>query len=239
MRAFLLIGQSNMSGRGVIGDLPAIVNTNVKVLRGGEWQDAVEPIVRDRPFSGEGMTLTFADAVNRLTGDEIGLLPCSLGGTPISEWAVGKPLYCAALDAVKQALRLPGVELSGILWHQGETDADDAERAGAYCASLHGVLDSLVRDIRAACPAEKIAQNLPIIVGEIGYYLTDRADSPYIYYGTINDQLHRFAAETRCCACVSARGLTDKGDGLHFSTRSLRRLGLRYADAYADLLFDK
>jgi hypothetical protein len=33
-------------------------------------------------------------------------------------------------------------------------------------------------------------------------------------------------------ACVSAVGLTDNGDHVHFNSSSLRTFGRRYADAY-------
>ena len=36
-------------------------------------------------------------------------------------------------------------------------------------------------------------------------------------------------------ACVSACGLEDRGDKLHFSARAQRMLGLRYACAWAEV----
>ena len=45
-----------------------------------------------------------------------------------------------------------------------------------------------------------------------------------------------FAAQLPHCAEVSAAGLTARPDGLHFTTESLRTLGLRYLDAYKSLI---
>ena len=51
----------------------------------------------------------------------------------------------------------------------------------------------------------------------------------------INDGLHE-AAQLPKCAVVSAADLTVRPDGLHFTTESLRTLGLRYLEAYKSLV---
>ena len=48
IRSYLLIGQSNMAGRGTIGDVPPIDNKNCLMLRMGRWQKMSEPINPDR-----------------------------------------------------------------------------------------------------------------------------------------------------------------------------------------------
>ena len=67
MKAFLMIGQSNMAGRGDFGEVPPIENPNCFMLRNGRWIPMSEPINPDRsPFiyfhSGIGLAASFADA---------------------------------------------------------------------------------------------------------------------------------------------------------------------------------
>ena len=38
MKSILLIGQSNMAGRGFLDDVQPIINENIKVLKNGRWQ---------------------------------------------------------------------------------------------------------------------------------------------------------------------------------------------------------
>ena len=48
MKSFLLIGQSNMAGRGDFGEVPEIINPNCFMLRNGKWVPMSEPINPDR-----------------------------------------------------------------------------------------------------------------------------------------------------------------------------------------------
>ena len=55
-----------------------------------------------------------------------------------------------------------------------------------------------------------------------------------------DESVCKFNMDTGCvelphCAVVSAAGVTARPDGLHFTTESLRTLGLRYLEAYKSL----
>ena len=95
VRSILMIGQSNMAGRGDIGDVPKINNDSCFMLRNGRWQKMHEPINPDRPIfeskykSGIGLAASFADDLNKSTELPIGLIPCADGGTSIEEWQKG------------------------------------------------------------------------------------------------------------------------------------------------------
>ena len=52
IHSVLMIGQSNMAGRGNIGDVEPIRNLHLLVLRNGRWQPFFVPVNPDRPFSG-------------------------------------------------------------------------------------------------------------------------------------------------------------------------------------------
>ena len=54
MKSVLLIGQSNMAGRGFLHEVTPIYNENIFMLRNGRWQMMVEPIHFDRSVAGIG-----------------------------------------------------------------------------------------------------------------------------------------------------------------------------------------
>ena len=72
MDAFLLIGQSNMAGRGVIGSVPPIDPRGMMfMLRNGRWVPMSEPINPDRQIfvekdtdyrSGVSLAASFAES---------------------------------------------------------------------------------------------------------------------------------------------------------------------------------
>ena len=61
IHSFLLIGQSNMAGRGLIEDAIDVDATHIKVLRNGRWQAMYRPVNNDRFFSGVCLAESFAE----------------------------------------------------------------------------------------------------------------------------------------------------------------------------------
>lgn len=57
MKSVLMIGQSNMAGRGFINEVPMICNERIQMLRNGKWQMMTEPINYDRPISGVSLAV--------------------------------------------------------------------------------------------------------------------------------------------------------------------------------------
>ena len=231
VHSFLMIGQSNMAGRGDIGDVEPIKNPNCYMLRMGRWQRMREPINTDRPiFSGKypsGVSLgaSFADALERETGDAIGLIPCADGGTSIDQWAKGEILYDHAVMMTQLAMRTS--TLSGILWHQGESDYHSEESIATYNERLITTLTALRRDLNA--------EHLPLIMGELSTEVitpTNIDQRP----ARMNAILREAAKEMPNCALVSVEGLPLRSDNLHFSAAGYRTMGLRYFEAYLGLM---
>ena len=52
IHSFLMIGQSNMAGRGFPEEVEPIRSPRLFVLRNGQWQPMYTPVNCDRPFSG-------------------------------------------------------------------------------------------------------------------------------------------------------------------------------------------
>ena len=220
IHSFLLIGQSNMAGRGDPADVEPIDNPDIKVLRNGRWQKMYVPVNCDRKRSGTCLAESFADLYQKEHGVEVGLIPCADGGTRLEQWEKGSLLYDNAVFQTKQARRTS--TLVGVLWHQGESDCKD-ERWVNYGERFRIFLRDLRKDLEL--------DDVPFIVGELGAYLKEFSEWGQ-YYGKINEVLHEVTAQDPMMECVSSEGLTCKPDLLHFDSKSLRAFGVRYYEAF-------
>ncbi len=221
---YLLIGQSNMAGRGTIDSISKQTNPQIFMLdKTNNWVLATDPVHFDKPaVAGVGPAIGFAKAM--MEGNSkiiIGLVPCAWGGSGIKVWQpdsaylTGHP-YDDAIARTKVAMQ-KGV-LKGILWHQGETD-----NSPAGVETYMDKLTVLITRLRAAFNNPV----LPFVAGEIGYFGKSTR---------INSVLDELPNKVPNTATVSAEGLTDRGDQTHFDTPSARQLGKRYADAMKKLL---
>jgi hypothetical protein len=226
---YLLIGQSNMAGRGVVGPEEADAHPRVLALdRAGAWVPAVDPIHFDKPIAGVGPGPTFGRVMaERDHVLRIGLIPCAAGGSPITSWTPGgywkqtrSHPYDDALDRARLAMR-EGV-LKGILWHQGESDSNERDvapyedRLGALIGALRSELD---------------APGVPFVCATLGDFFVARNE----WAPAINEVLRGISRRVERTACVESGGLEHKGDELHFSAEAARELGRRYAEAMVRL----
>lgn len=217
---YLLMGQSNMAGRGKVDAASAPNNPRILAFnRDDRWIIASDPLHWDKPqVAGVGPGLAFAQAMAEGQPDiSIGLIPCAVGGTPLSRWQKGGDLYEAAVKRARTAAAAG--TLAGVLWHQGESDANE-KSAPTYQERLGQMLSDLRADLGI--------KDLPIVIGELGEFHVARNGAPS---QTINDALRAIAAAVPQVACVDAKGLKDGGDNLHFDAASQREFGQRYAKA--------
>lgn len=227
INSFLLIGQSNMAGRGSLQEVEPINNNNIFMFRDNQWVEAEEPLHTDKPeIAGIGLGMSFADILQRKSNKKIGLIPCAFGGTSLGEWQKGEPLYSNAVKETKEALK--NSSLKGILWHQGESDSSSTHNAESYKERFLPFINSLTKDIGI--------KNVPIILGELGEFLVDHDKS--IYSHIVNEELKNIGKTDKCFAFVSAKQLTDMGDSLHFDAKSLRVFGERYARKWEECIRD-
>ncbi|TWV89104.1 sialate O-acetylesterase [Chitinophaga pinensis] len=221
--SFLLIGQSNMAGRGYHHEVPAIINEGIKVLRNGRWQLMTEPVHNDRSSAGIGLAGSFGAAWRKDHPDEeIGFIPCADGGTSLDDWSPGGALFDHALTQAKLAQR--SSTLAGILWHQGESDCSP-EKALVYEDKLKVIVDTLRLELHVT--------DVPFIIGGLGDFLTSGIYGNYFAaYPLINEALWHYARTQALCYYATAAGLSSNPDGLHFNATSLRTLGIRYYEAF-------
>jgi len=227
MNIFLLIGQSNMAGRGEIGSVPVLSHPNILMLRQGQWMPAVEPLHTDKESAGVGLGMSFAfELTKKYPESKIGLVPCAFGGTPLSRWIPGADLYENAVATTKQALS--GGALKGILWHQGESDASDQNDSSTYGQRFSGMIAGLREEFSA--------HDVPVITGELGEFLTQHEGCEY--FTVVNDTFNGLVETLSLYRCASSAGLKAKEDNVHFDAASLREFGRRYAVEYMSILND-
>jgi hypothetical protein len=223
---YLLIGQSNMAGRGVVDPVSKLQRPRILMLdKNRQFVPAMDPLHFDKKEAGVGPGLSFAEAMLPAEGAvRIGLVPAAVGGTSITLWVPGAydsitktHPYDDAMARVKEALRY-GV-LKGILWHQGESNSGSFSASPTYTSQL----EALIKRIRTELDAPKV----PVVVGELGYYRPA--------FTNFNAMLRQVPDSIALSAVVSAEGLGHKGDNLHFSTDAARELGKRYAAKMKEL----
>ena len=239
-----MIGQSNMAGRGYLTEEDIVEIPGLTALRRDfKWIPAADPFNYDRinmlglsnaadPFEVQGIYLagnrrcgvgpgrTFGKLLKERFPDcEVGLIPAAVGGTPVASWMPGgkdtdpKSGFMPYDDAIKMTrYAMKEGRLIAILWHQGETDAH--LQTPDYKEKLHTVIANFRRDLDAP--------EVPFILGGLGDFL--KMDSTPEY----NRMIQEVAAEGSNTGFVSAAGLKDRGDQLHFDTPGQHELARRY-----------
>lgn len=230
MYSFLLIGQSNMAGRGFKEDVKPIENNRLYVLRNGRWQPMDFPVNHDRSFSGVCLAESFADECSKFYDTDVGLIPCADGGTLVSQWQPGEILYDHAVFQAKLAQRTSTI--AGVLWHQGESDSRE-EHWPYYEERCTNVFESLKKDLN-------LSDDIPFIVGGLADFLTESQESlkirPFLVnVPKVDIALQKLAKQNDYIGYVSVKGLTCNPDFLHFDAKSLRILGDRYFEKFKEM----
>lgn len=224
---YILMGQSNMAGRGIIeSDLISINHPNVYMLnQQGEWQVAKHPVHFDKPsISGVGPGLSFGiEMAKKDSNIKIGLIPCAVGGTSIEKWkenaydeATKTHPYDDAVIRIKNVMQYGFIK--GMLWHQGEANSGNSDQE-KYLKNL----EDLIFKVRVITKKKK----LPVVIGELGQF-NDR-------YLNFNKTLALVPYKIPYTALATSENLTHKGDHIHFNGTSANEYGERFASKMKEL----
>ena len=220
-QSILLIGQSNMAGRGFAEDVEAISDDRIFMInQSNEWVKMQEPIHFDKSAAGVGLAASFAKAFVDTFDCEIGLIPGAFGGTSISDWKVGGTYYNRALEMAKAAQK--DSEICAILWHQGESNRSNHS---GYAEKLQVILDAFIAEL--GLDADKIV----IITGELREISTNASQRE-----TFHAELNKLSSVYKNYGVASATGLTLNNDMIHFDAPSLRVFGYRYFNIFKTLV---
>ena len=225
---YLLIGQSNMAGRGKM--LP---QDTLKAIE-GVWLLGPEdkPVPARNPLNqystirknlgmqqicpGTGFSQTMRAKRDR----DILLVVNARGGTTLDQWVEGTEYYSEAVRRTLEAMKYG--TLRGILWHQGCGDSS-ASKVKVYMDKLSGMVAALRRDLG-------VGDSVPFIAGELAQW---RKSSP-----AFNEMIHGISARIPNSSWVSSEGCTWlKGEkDPHFGRDGQLLLGQRYADEMLKML---
>lgn len=162
---------------------------------------------------GAGLGLRFAVALAG-TGIPIGLVPCAHGGTSMDQWSPalrdkgGDSLY----GAMYRRFQAVGGKVTGILWYQGESDANP-KAAPEFAKKFEDFVAAVRRDFNDP--------NLPFYYVQIGRFVSKDAAEPWNLV-----QEEQRLAQHRIPNLYMVSSITSSLDDLiHVGTADLKRLG--------------
>ncbi|MFA5848807.1 MAG: sialate O-acetylesterase [Bacteroidales bacterium] len=218
---FLLIGQSNMAGRGAMAMGDSSVIEGVYLLTP---ENSIEPatnplnkyssIRKDISMQQMSPGYGFARTIYAVSGRKVLLVVNARGGSTIEEWTKDNPeknYYSEAIRRTKSAMKFG--RLVAILWHQGEGNSDNP---GDYLTKLNSFVSNLRNDLGV--------KELPFIAGEIAPWWNPQASK-------FNPVIREISKTIPYSDYVSAEGTktaTNESDP-HFNRESQIILGERYA----------
>jgi len=225
---FIMAGQSNMAGRGIVEPEDTVSDKRIfSINKDGQIIIAKEPLHFYEPErTGLDCGLSFAKTLIKKIPDSVSLLiiPTAIGGSSIRQWLGDSvfrnvKLFSNFLSKVEIA-KQNGV-IKGILWHQGESDANE-KNIPLHKERLH----LLFSKFRTAIGNKE----LPVLLGELGSF----SENP-VNFNLINKTIHDYVAEDKNSAVISTKDLKDKGDHLHFDSKGQRTMGERFAKGYLSM----
>jgi hypothetical protein len=233
---YLLTGQSNMSGRGLLDELTPTERTPDSAIQlyGNDEKarpaldpldDAagqVDAVSSDAGIAAVGPGLFFARTTRTLRDRPILLVPCAKGGSSMAQWTPGggrDTLYGSCLARAKAV----GGRVRGILWYQGETDAGRPDSAEGWKTAFETLVDRFRTDLGG--------KRLPIVIVQLADPPSPEVSAPKTYPSWAAIQVVQAGPLPACVAMVPAGGLPLKADTLHLTTAGQRALGERLAQA--------
>jgi iduronate 2-sulfatase len=238
---YLLVGQSNMDGRGKAKDLtpdqrepaPAIIFYRNPPASSDGWKPLGPGYSTAPGYKGSlpsptfGPEIGFAVAMLAAQPDHpLALIKGSKGGTSLAkDWKPGEkdkpqtqgPCYRNMIETIHLALkelasRGDTYTLDGILWHQGESDSRSTEEV--YLQELTTLIARMREDVGQP--------DLPFVIGEV--YNNGKRDA-------VRAAQQAVAKAVPHVGFASADGLKTWDGGTHFDAASQLLMGKRFAEA--------
>jgi sialate O-acetylesterase len=176
---------------------------------------------KKEPIGSVGPGIYFAQKVFRSTNHAIGLIPCAIGGSTISQWNPGKKylgdssLYGATINKINAV----GGKIKGIIWYQGESEAM-LQDTKTYETKFLDIIDSFRKDLNNP--------NLPILYVQIGKFNNKDAAMDKAWENI--REIQRDVLKKRSNVFMVTGIDLPLDDCVHLSTDGQKRLGNRLAE---------
>ena len=194
-----------------------------------------------------GPELSFANKMTE-SGDKIAIIKYSFGGTALypgagyGDWHPDQKRINHldnALSTINNAFdvadinrdgRLDRLIPSGIIWMQGESDAEHSKEASE---AYYGNLKNLINLLRASLRNEK----LPVIIGKINdSRMTSNRGPTQPYIKIVNSAQKKFTEEDDCASYVTeTESYQFSNDAWHYDTDGFIKMGIAFAKAVEQL----
>ena len=251
-KVVILMGQSNMAGRGDVTTVETIDDDRIRMYRNGEFIKMTEPVFTDNAAAGTSLGAAFAKAYVETYNEDIVLIPGAVGGTSLAKWAPGDTLYNDTVEMVRAAVEQGG-EVVAVLWCQGESESNTSKRVYLYR------LADMIQHLYAEFGLDY--ETVPFIAGEMFSNASSDETSVYNFVGATNVNTYLQAltysktAEDNPLALEGvpadfivgsediplygvAKGscLRNIGDRTHLDAPSTRVYGYRYFNVFQELV---
>jgi hypothetical protein len=248
---FLLGGQSNAGGVGVISDLPdssVLYNTEIMLYHSASMNSGqpARQWTTLRPASNSagnfGPEIGFGNRMAELyPGRQIAIIKHAVGGTDLgADWNPGTyssdidrfgPQFLTFVETVDSgidSLIAQGYTpvIKGMLWQQGERDARNSSYGPAYGQNLSNFICRVRAQFKAPSMPFVYGQVLPVALS--GYAYRDQVRQGQ--FRVDEDSGHVFATDG--ARLVMTDDLPMNSDNLHISATGQLELGIRFADAF-------
>ncbi|AWV98968.1 sialate O-acetylesterase [Arcticibacterium luteifluviistationis] len=225
---FIMAGQSNMAGRGFVEPQDTLSQDRILSINSkSEIILAKEPLHWYEPNStGLDCGLSFAQNLLLEIPQDVSILmlPVAIGGSSTTQW-LGDSTYRGVqlLTNFKEKVAIGKKygTIKGIIWHQGESDAN-----GRSLPQYSTRMETLLKQFRKETGNKK----LPIIMGELGGY---RQSENWL---ELNDKIRNLSSKDKYTGFITTKDLNHKGDNLHFNSEGLREIGKRFAEKYISII---
>lgn len=241
---FVVAGQSNSANHGE--EKQTTKTKRVASFDGEAWRLADDP---QPGASGAGGSFIppFADAVAAKENVPVGIVACGIGATSVREWLPKgatfpnpptitsrvEPLQSggwaskgAAYENFVARMKPLGPQgFRAVLWHQGESDANQKDPTRTLPGGLYReCLEKIIRDSR-----RDIGWDAPWFVAQVSYHVPGDEGSDDIRAAQASLWKDGIALEGPDSDALQGKLRERKGQGVHFSDPGLREHGARWA----------
>ena len=232
---FVIAGQSNSANYG--SEKQSTKTGRVSAFDGKKWQIANDP-QPGADGNGGSFMAPFGDAMVDRLGVPVGIIACGAGGTSVRHWLpkgtrspilpTGSTSHLPSgewesdgglFNNLIARMKAPGPRgFRAVLWHQGESDANQADPARTLPGKLYReYLESIIRLSRS-----EVGWDAPWFVAQVSYHVPGDEASPDIRAAQASLWKDSIALEGPDTDALKGDLRENGGKGVHFSGPGLR-----------------
>jgi len=219
---FILAGQSNMRGRGEVTELLGTKPRLIKIPENVEfyWDGKICSLFGRRNLRWTfGPEASFAHEISKAWPDtKIVLIKYAVTGSSLLRWE--EKYYKILIELVHAITKGKVVEYAGVLWMQGEADADSIEKSEQYFENLKALIERTRQDLPSS--------DCPFLLGWLSAF--DKPGCEIIRHAQL-----KAAKDIPRTFLVSTKGLSTLKDNMHYDSKGQIELGRRFAGVILSL----